>query len=188
MSRGADETPDPGGDPAMENPECCGEWEDLGQTEDRWTPSRLHGTLPVFIALYKINCSTELGFMAIPSQFSYTCIFIVAVSRHIEKMDRLKCLMKSLKCQPEVFDCLTAKDNWISLFESILNNCKRRRKSGYCLGPSSQSLHIHQWHFPSHESLQVWLNSWYLKIIFAKGINSLLSFLPLCFFVHLPGR
>ncbi|KAF4796457.1 hypothetical protein TURU_083962 [Turdus rufiventris] len=30
-SRGADETPDPGADPVMENPEWCGEWEDIGQ-------------------------------------------------------------------------------------------------------------------------------------------------------------
>lgn len=68
--------------------------------------------LPIFIALYKINCSNELGFMAIPSQFSCICIFIVAVPRQSETMNRLKCLMNSLKRQPaKVFDCLIAKDN-----------------------------------------------------------------------------
>lgn len=68
--------------------------------------------LPIFIALNKINCSNELGFMAIPSQFSYICIFIVAVSRPSETMNRLKCPMNSLKCQPaKVFVSLIAKDN-----------------------------------------------------------------------------
>ncbi|XP_059695216.1 uncharacterized protein LOC132323709 [Haemorhous mexicanus] len=32
MSRGADETPDPEVDPGVENPEWCGEWENMGQT------------------------------------------------------------------------------------------------------------------------------------------------------------
>ncbi|TRZ06457.1 hypothetical protein HGM15179_020651 [Zosterops borbonicus] len=31
MSKGADETPDPEVDPGVENPEWCGEWEDMGQ-------------------------------------------------------------------------------------------------------------------------------------------------------------
>ena len=31
ISRRADETPDPGVDPGMENPEWCGKWEDMGQ-------------------------------------------------------------------------------------------------------------------------------------------------------------
>ncbi|TRZ08077.1 hypothetical protein HGM15179_019028 [Zosterops borbonicus] len=32
MYGGADETPDPGMDPGMENPEWCGKWEKMGQT------------------------------------------------------------------------------------------------------------------------------------------------------------
>ncbi|TRZ07614.1 hypothetical protein HGM15179_019491 [Zosterops borbonicus] len=32
MSQGAEQTPDPGVDPGMEDPEWCGEWEDMGQT------------------------------------------------------------------------------------------------------------------------------------------------------------
>ncbi|KAF4797059.1 hypothetical protein TURU_077940 [Turdus rufiventris] len=31
MSRGADESPDPGVNPCMENPEWCGEWEKMGK-------------------------------------------------------------------------------------------------------------------------------------------------------------
>ena len=159
----------------------------------RWTPSRLYGMLPVFIALHKINCSNELGFMAVPSQLFYICIFIVTVPRQSETMNRLKCLINSLKCQPaKVFDCLTGKDNWISLSESILRMQRTIISAGrslaFALASHLRRLHIYRCNFPFHELLQLLLNSSYPKIKFTKGINSLSSFLPLHLSVHLPGR
>lgn len=131
------------------------------------------------------------GFYSIPSQFSYICIFIVAVPRQSETMNRLKCLTNSLKCQPaKVFDCLIAKDNWISLSESILIMRWTITRAGGSLAVSLalhlRSLHIYQCNFPFHELLQLLLNSSYLKIKLTKGINSLSIFLPLCLSVHLP--
>lgn len=63
--------------------------------------------LLIFIALYKINCSNELGFMAIPSQFSCIRIFIVAAPRQREKMNRLKCLTNSLETPTSNSLCLS---------------------------------------------------------------------------------
>lgn len=159
----------------------------------RWTPSRLYGMLPIFIALNKINCSNKLGFMAIASQFSYICIFIVAVPRPSETTNRLKCLMNSLKCQPaKVFDCLIAKDNWISLSEPIpiVRWTITRAGGGLAVAFALhlRSLQICQCNFPFHELLQLRLNSSYLKVKFTKGVNSLSSFLPFHPSVPLPQR
>lgn len=119
--------------------------------------------------------------------------FHCSCSRQSEKMKRLKCLMNSLKCQPaKVSDCLIAKDNCISLSESILIMQWTIPRAGgslaLALAPHLRSLYINHCNFPFHELLQLLLNSSYQKNKIYKGINSLSSFLPLHLSVHLPER
>lgn len=114
----------------------------------RWTPSRLYGMLPIFIALNKINCSNELCFNGNSfSIFLYLYFYCssfqtkwnneqIKMSDEFSEMPTSKSLCQS-HCQGQLnFFVLTNSHN-------AVNNYKSRRRPGCSFRPSSQkSAHL----------------------------------------------